>query len=172
MDLSRSQGRNDQILMSLQELKGNPATPANVAAALGNMNDAYVERFGQEQNLVKEGAISGKYEHDVDTYYAEAQRGLASVVEVRDAFYDTAEQVLSTAYSAARVSFVIALGGLFAVVIASVGLVTMVRRRVCKPIVDLTATMSRLAGGGVPHEISGSDRDDAYSTMTGARPAF
>ncbi|HTE99692.1 MAG TPA: HAMP domain-containing methyl-accepting chemotaxis protein [Bradyrhizobium sp.] len=172
MDLSRSQGRNDQILMSLQELKGNPATPANVAAALGKMNDAYVERFGQEQKLVKEGAISGKYEHDVDTYYAESQRGLASVVEVRDAFYDNAEQVLSSAYSAARASFVIALGGLIAVVIASVGLVTMVRRRVCKPIVDLTATMSRLAGGDVSDEISGSDRDDEIGAMAAAVRVF
>ena len=172
MDLSRSQGRNDQILMSLQELKGNPATPANVAAALGKMNDAYVERFGQEQKLVKDGAISGKYEHDVDTYYAESQRGLASVVEVRDAFYDNAEQVLSSAYSAARASFVIALGGLIAVAIASVGLVTMVRRRVCKPIVDLTATMSRLAGGDVSDEISGSDRDDEIGAMAAAVRVF
>ena len=172
MDLSRSQGRNDQILMSLQELKGNPATPANVAAALGKMNDAYVERFGQEQKLVKEGAISGKYEHDVDTYYAESQRGLAAVVEVRDAFYDNAEQILSSAYSAARASFVIALGGLIAVVIASVGLVTMVRRRVCKPIVDLTATMSRLAGGDVSDEISGSDRDDEIGAMAAAVRVF
>src|SRR5205807_4467509 len=40
MDLSRAQGRNDQILMSLQELKGNPATPANVTAALAKMNEA------------------------------------------------------------------------------------------------------------------------------------
>ena len=172
MDLSRSQGRNDQILMSLQELKGNPATPANVAAALGKMNDAYVERFGQEQKLVKEGAISGKYEHDVDTYYAESQRGLAAVVEVRDAFYDNAEQVLSSAYSAARFSFVIALGGLLAVAIASVGLVTMVRRRVCKPIVDLTATMSRLAGGDVSDEVSGSDRDDEIGAMAAAVRVF
>src|SRR5882762_287675 len=172
LDLSRSQGRNDQILSSLQELKGNPATPANVAAALGKMNDAYVERFGQEQKLVKDGAISGKYEHDVDTYYAESQRGLASVVEVRDAFYDNAEQVLSSAYSAARASFVIALGGLIAVVIASVGLVTMVRRRVCKPIVDLTAAMSRLAGGDVSDEISGSDRDDEIGAMAAAVRVF
>ncbi len=172
MDLSRSQGRNDQILMSLQELKGNPATPANVAAALGKMNDAYVERFGQEQKLVKEGAISGKYEHDVDTYYAESQRGLAAVVEVRDAFYDNAEQVLGSAYSVARVSFVIALGGLIAVVIASVGLVTMVRRRVCKPIVDLTATMSRLAGGDVSDEISGIERGDEIGAMAAAVRVF
>ena len=52
--------------MSLQELRGNPATPANVAAALEKMNEAYVKRFGKELKLVKEGAVSGKYEHDVD----------------------------------------------------------------------------------------------------------
>ena len=94
MEISRSQGRNDQILMSLQELRGNPSTPVNVAAALDKMNAGYVDRFGKELKLVKDGAISGKYEHDMDTYYAETQLGLATIITVRDAFYDNAEQVL------------------------------------------------------------------------------
>ena len=76
MDLSRAQGRTDQILMSLQELRGNPATPANVAAALDKMNEAYVDRFGKELKMVKDGAISGKYEHDVDAFFVELQLGL------------------------------------------------------------------------------------------------
>jgi methyl-accepting chemotaxis protein len=172
LDLSRSQGRNDQILSSLQELRGNPATPANVAAALTKMNEVYVERFGQEQKLVKDGALSGKYEHDVDTYFAESQRGLGTIVEVRDAFYDNAEHILSSAYSDARFSFLIALAGLAAVAGASVGLVMMVRRRVCKPIVDLTATMSRLASGDVSDNISGSERDDEIGAMAAAVQVF
>ena len=172
MDLSRSQGRNDQILMSLQELRGNPATPANVAAALGKMNEAYVDRFGKELKLVKDGAISGKYEHDVDTYYAESQLGLAAVVTVRDAFYDNAEQILGGSYSAARTSFVIALAGLIAVIAASCGMILMVRRRVCKPIVDLTATMSRLASGNVSDEISGAERGDEIGAMAAAVRVF
>jgi methyl-accepting chemotaxis protein len=172
MELSRSQGRSDQILSSLQELRGNPATPANIAAALGRMNDAYVERFGQELKMVREGAISGKYEHDIDTYFPESQRGLAAIIEVRDAFYDNAEQILSAGYSAARLSFLIALAGLAAVAAASAGLVMMVRRRVCKPIVGLTATMSRLASGDVAGEISGSDRDDEIGAMAAAVRVF
>ena len=79
--MSRSQGRNDQILMSLQELRGNPATPANIAAALGKMNDAYVDRFGKEMKLAKDGAATGKYEHDVDTYFVESQRGLGAIID-------------------------------------------------------------------------------------------
>jgi len=172
IDLSRSQGRNDQILSSLQELRGNPATPANVAASLAKMNAAYVERFGQEMKMVKEGAISGKYEHDVDTFYAESQIALAAIIEVRDAFYDNAEHILSSAYSDARFSFLIALAGLAAVAGASVGLVMMVRRRVCKPIVDLTATMSRLASGDVSDNISGSERDDEIGAMAAAVQVF
>jgi HAMP domain-containing protein len=172
MDLSRAQGRTDQIVLSLQELRGNPATPANVAAALNRMNDAYVERFGQELKMVREGAVTGKFEHDVDAFFAESQRGLASVVEVRDAFYDNAEHILGSAYAAARFSFLIALGGLAAVVIASFGLVTMVRRRVCKPIVELTATMSRLASGNVAGAISGSERDDEIGAMAAAVQVF
>jgi methyl-accepting chemotaxis protein len=172
MDLSRVQGRTDQVLLSLQELKGNPATPANVAAALGKMNEAYVERFGKELKLVKEGAVSGKYEHDVDTYYAESQLGLGAIIGVRDAFYDNAELILGSAWSAARLSFLIALAGLAAVASASAGLVIMVRRRVCKPIVDLTATMSRLAGGDVSGDILGSDRDDEIGAMAAAVQVF
>jgi methyl-accepting chemotaxis protein len=172
MEISRSQGRADQILMSLQELKGNSATPANVSAALDRMNDAYVGRFGQELKLVKEGAVTGKYEHDLDTFFPESQRGLAAIVEVRDAFYDNAEQLLGSAYSAARISFMIAFAGLFAVASASAGLVMMVRRRVCGPIVDLTAAMSRLAGGDVTGEISGSDRGDEIGAMAAAVRIF
>ena len=74
LELSRVAGHAPtRSCRRLQELRGNPATPANVAAALDRMNEAYVERFGQELKLVKEGAISGKYEHDVDTYFVESQ---------------------------------------------------------------------------------------------------
>ena len=99
MDLSRAQGRNDQILMSLQPLRGNPATPANIAAALDKMNEAYVARFGQELKLAKDGAVSGKYEHDADTFFVESQKGLGAIIGVRDAFYDNAEQILGSAGS-------------------------------------------------------------------------
>ena len=93
MEYSRSQGRADQIQMSLLELRGNPATPANVAAALEKMNDLFVTRFGKELKLVKDGAASGKYEHNVELY-AKSQVALGAVVDVRDAFYDNAEQIL------------------------------------------------------------------------------
>jgi methyl-accepting chemotaxis protein len=172
MELSRAQGRADQILMSLQELRGNPATPANVAAALERMNSAYVERFGKELTLVKEGAISGKFDHDVDTFYVESQLGLNSVIEVRDAFYDNAEQVLGAAYSSARFSFLIAVAGLVAVAAASIALAMMVRRRVCQPIVNLTATMSHLASGDVSAEIPGAERNDEIGAMAAAVQVF
>jgi methyl-accepting chemotaxis protein len=172
LDISRSQGRSDQILMSLQELRGNPATPANVAAALGKMNDDYVERFGKELKLVRDGALSGKYEHDLDAYFVESQRGLAAVIGVREAFYDNAEQLLGSAWSAARFSFLIALAGLIAVAIASAGLVMMVRRRVCKPIVDLTARMSSLASGDLASDIEGAARGDEIGAMASAVQVF
>jgi hypothetical protein len=101
LDLSRSQGRNDQILMSLQELRGNPSTPANIAAGLTKMNESYVESFGKQMKFAKDGAVSGKYEHDVDTFFVESQRDLGSIIAVRDAFYDNAEQILGAAYSSA-----------------------------------------------------------------------
>ncbi len=172
MELSRSQGRADQILMSLQQLRGNPATPANIAAALEKMNEAYVGRFGQELKLAKEGAISGKYEHDADTFFVESQKGLGAVVELRDAFYANAEHILGSAWSSARFSFLIALAGLIAVAGASLALVIMVRRRVCQPIVGLTATMSQLAGGDVSCEIPGVNRNDEIGAMAAAVRVF
>lgn len=172
LDISRSQGRNDQILMSLQDLRNNPATPANIVAALGKMNDAYVDSFGKEMKLAKDGAASGKYEHDVDTFFVESQRGLGSIITVRDAFYDNAEQILGDAYSSARFSFIVALAGLIAVMAASAGMIVMVRRRVCKPIVDLTATMSRLASGDMTDEVSGAGRSDEIGAMAAAVRVF
>jgi methyl-accepting chemotaxis protein len=172
MEYSRSQGRADQIQMSLLELRGNPATPANVAAALDKMNDIFVTRFGKELKLVKDGAASGKYEHNVDFFYAESQVALGAVVDVRNAFYDNAEQILGANYSAARFSFLIALAVLIAVAAASAGLIVMVRRRVCSPIVDLTASMTRLAGGDVSGEIAGAGRGDEIGAMAAAVGVF
>ena len=154
MDLSRAQGRADQILMSLQQLRGNPATPANIAAALEKMNEAYVGRFGQELKLAKDGAISGKYEHDADTFFVESQKGLGCGRRRARCLLRQRRTDPRAAGSSARISFLIALAGLIAVAIASVGLVIMVRRRVCQPIVDLTATMSQLASGDVSGEHS------------------
>ena len=171
-ELYRAQGRADQLLMSLQELKGNAATPPSVTAALAQLDQHFVEGLGQELKLVKEGAVTGKYQHDVDTFYEVSQRGLNAAIGVRDAFYDNAEQVLGQAYSSARFSFIIALAGLLAVAVASAGLVMMVRRRVCEPIVDLTTTMSRLAGGDVTGEISGADRDDEIGAMASTVRVF
>ncbi|TYL87501.1 HAMP domain-containing protein [Bradyrhizobium rifense] len=171
-DMARMQGRNDQIVMSLMELRGNPATPANVAAAIETMNASYVEEFGREMKLVKDGAISGKYEHDVETFYVASQKGLGSIIGVRDAFYDNAEQILSGASAAARTSFTVALAGLLAVLIASAGLIVMVRRRVCAPIVSLTTRMSRLADGEVAEEIPGAARSDEIGAMAAAVQVF
>jgi methyl-accepting chemotaxis protein len=172
IELSRAQGRSDQILMSLLELRGNSATPANIAAALDRLNESYVEILGKELKMIKEGAVSGKYEHDVDAFFEISQRGLNSVVDVRDAFYDNAEQGLAAAWSAARISFLIALVVLAVFAVASIGLVVMVRRRVCRPIVELTGRMSQLAGGDVAAEIPGAERDDEIGAMACAVQVF
>jgi methyl-accepting chemotaxis protein len=171
-DLYRSQGRTDQLVMSLMELRGNPATPADVGAALEKMNAVYVEEFGRELKLVKDGAVGGKYEHDVEAFYTASQHGLGGIITVRDAFYDNAEQILDGAASAARTSFTIALAGLAAVLIASIGLVVMVRRRVCAPIVGLTMRMSRLAEGDVAAAIPGAERSDEVGAMAAAVQVF
>ena len=172
LDLSRSQGRNDQILSTLMGLRGNPTTPANVATALDRMNEIYVGEFGKELKLAKDGANTGKYEHDADTYFAETQRGLGTIIEVRDALYDNAEQGLAARYSAAQLSFLIALVVLGVVAVASTGLVVMIRRRVCQPIVDLTGRMSRLASGDVADAIPGADRADEIGAMAAAVQVF
>jgi methyl-accepting chemotaxis protein len=172
MELNRAQGRTDQILASLEELRGNPTTPSNVATALRQMQAVYIDRFGQELKLVRAGALSGQYEHDVGTFYTESQLGLNAIVGVRDAFYDNAEELLDSAYRGARLSFLVALVVLLAVVALSAGLVVMVRRRICRPIVDITASMSRLAGGDASGEIPASDRRDEIGAMAAAVQVF
>ncbi|WFU60713.1 methyl-accepting chemotaxis protein [Bradyrhizobium brasilense] len=172
LELFHSTGRTEQILSTLQELRNNPATSANVLTALGKMQADYVERFGKALKLAKEGAISGKYEQDVETYYAESQIGLASIITVRDAFYENAEQGLAGAYSSARFSFVVALIGLLAVVAVSAGLIVMVRRRILNPIAALTGRMSRLAAGEVAETIPGAARKDEIGAMAAAVQVF
>ena len=172
IELSRVQGRSDQILASLQSLRGVPSTPSNVAAALEKMNAAYVDRFGKELKMVKDGAAAGRFEHDVDTYYAESQRGLGSIIEVRDALYANAEQVLEEAGSSARFGLILALCGLMILAAADVAVVVMVRRRICRPILDLTASMSRLAHGDLAAQIPSIGRNDEIGAMAAAVEVF
>jgi methyl-accepting chemotaxis protein len=172
LDLARSQGATDQVVASLMEMRGNPATPANVVAALDKMKDAYVDRFGNELKLVKAGAVSGKYEHDVDAFYVESQLGLNSVIGVREALYDNAESLLGASYSGARLSFAIALIVLLAVAGASVTMVVMVRRRIVQPIVAITASMTRLASGDASESTPASDRQDEIGAMAAAVQVF
>ncbi|MHC2437639.1 methyl-accepting chemotaxis protein [Bradyrhizobium sp. USDA 4451] len=172
LELYRSTGRTEQILSTLQELRNNPATPANVMTALGKMQADYVERFGKALKLAKEGAVTGKYELDLDTYYPESQIGLAAIITVREAFYENAEHGLASAYSSARVSFVIALIGLLAVIAVSAGLIVMVRRRILNPIAALTGRMSRLAAGDVAEAIPGAARNDEIGAMAAAVQVF
>lgn len=171
-ELYRMQGRSDQILLALEELRASPATPENVAASLRQMNEAYVQRFGQELKMAKEGAASGKYEHDADTFFVESQRGLNAIIAVRDAFYDHADLILSSAYSAARASFLLTLAIFLAFAVGSAALIAMIRRRICRPIVDLTASMSRIAAGDVGAAISGFTRDDEIGAMAAAVGVF
>ncbi|QOZ25630.1 methyl-accepting chemotaxis protein [Bradyrhizobium sp. CCBAU 51753] len=171
-DLFRSTGKTEQILSTLQDLRNNPATSANVLSALGKMQADYVERFGKALKLGKEGAVSGKYDMDVETYYAESQVGLASIIGVRDAFYENAEQGLAAAYSSARFSFVVASIGLLAVIAVSAGLIVLVRRRILNPIAALTGRMSRLAAGEVAEEIPGAARHDEIGAMAAAVQVF
>ncbi|MBV9564274.1 MAG: HAMP domain-containing protein, partial [Bradyrhizobium sp.] len=171
-DLYRAQGRLDQVVKSLQDLRGNPTIPANVTTALSRMNELFVEKFGRELKLIQEGAASGQYERDVDTFYAISQQGLSAVMDVRDAFYDNAEQVLGASYSSARASFLTALAGFVAFAAASIGLVMLILRRVCRPIVDLTSRMSALVGGEMANEIPGADRDDEIGAMAAAVNVF
>jgi methyl-accepting chemotaxis protein len=172
LDIARSQGAADQIQVALLELRGNPGTPANVTAALDKMQESYVDRLGKVFKSVKAGAVSGKYEHDLDTFFVETQLGLGSVIGVRDAFYDNAEVLLGSAYDGARLSFLIALAVLLAVVGASAAMVVMVRRRIVRPIVDITASMTRLAGGDASEVTRVSDRQDEIGAMAAAVQVF
>jgi methyl-accepting chemotaxis protein len=172
IELGRSQSRADQVLLPIVELRGNPATPANVAKALDQMQNAYVDRFGKELKLAQAGTSSGRYEHDLATFYAESQGALATIIDVRDAFYDNAGELLASAYGRARLSFLAALLGFAAVIAASAGLVMMIRRRICRPIVDITACMSRLAGGDTAGEIPAGDRRDEIGAMAAAVEVF
>lgn len=172
IELARSSGRTEQILSTLQELRNNPTTPSNIISALAMVQADYVERFGKQLRLAAEGSVSGKYQTDLDTFHAESQVGLAAIISVREAFYDNAERHLAAAYSAAHLSFVIALVGLIAVVGASVGFVLIIRRRILHPIAGLTARMSLLATGDVSGEIPGVSRDDEIGAMAVAVRVF
>lgn len=170
--LARFTGRTEQIIATLQELRAETSIPATVMASLAKMQSEYVDRFGKQLKIAEDGAASGQYQTDVDTFHSAAQNAYEAIVSLRDAFYENAEKGLADDYFSARLSFAVALAGLLTVVAGSTALLVLVRRRILIPIATLTGRMSRLAAGEVAEEIAGAARRDEIGAMAAAVQVF
>ena len=173
MELSRAQGRADQILMSLQQLRGNAATPANVGRGAREDERGLCRalRSGIEagQGRRRQRQIRARREYllrGVAKGSRLGHRGARCLLRQRRTDPRTSRRCRTHKLpDRARRTHI-------AVAIASVGLVIMVRRRVCQPIVELTATMSQLASGDVSGAIPGADRSDEIGAMAAAVGVF
>ena len=143
-----------------REIERFPFVPAD---------EARLEQLRTTENAAD---IAATLDANIQRRTQEPEFGLASIVTVRDAFYENAEQGLAAAYSSARFSFVVALVGLLAVIAGSAGLIVMVRRRILNPIAALTGRMSRLAAGEVAEAIPGAARNDEIGAMAAAVQVF
>jgi methyl-accepting chemotaxis protein len=170
--LDRMQGRVDQVWSELAVLIGKPDLSANVAKALDTTKAVYIGAFGDELKLAHQGAVTGKYQHDIATFYDESQKGLSAIMGLREAFYDSGSAFLDTASADARLGFLIALGGLLAFLIVCLSMIAMVRLRICKPIVTMTAVMTDVSLGNFSVAIPGAGRGDEIGGMARAVQLF
>lgn len=172
LNVARAQARADLMLGSILELRADPNTAPNVKAAIERMNSVYVERLGGVLKALRESAETGKFTMDVDTYYTVAQEGLISIIGVREALYENAEQELAASRAQAATSFQLALAGLLIALIAGGGITWFALTRISGPIGGLTARMKGLAQGDIEHQIPYVARNDEIGAMAQALLVF
>jgi methyl-accepting chemotaxis protein len=172
LNIARAQAQADLMLGSLLELRADPSTAPNVKAAIEKMNTLYVERLGGVLKALRDSAETGKFTMDVDSYYKVAQEGLISIIHVREAFYENAEQELADSRAQAATSFQLALAGLLLALMAGAGITWFALTRVSGPLSGLTGRMKALANGDIEQAIPYVARNDEIGAMAQALLVF
>jgi methyl-accepting chemotaxis protein len=153
-------------------LRTADTTPVKAREALEQVKSLYVERFIPVMERVLADALAGRSSIDAVAYYAESQKGLNSILLVRDAFYAAAQDILDQNFGSAQAGFMMA-SACLALILAIAGiLVLVVQRGVSRPLVDLTTRMSALAAGDSGSDIPHAERRDEIGAMAKALLVF
>ncbi|CAI9404459.1 hypothetical protein ANOBCDAF_04623 [Pleomorphomonas sp. T1.2MG-36] len=172
VDLALLRGPTDQIWASLAALDGLEDTPASFKAALTETKSGYVDYFAGIRAEVEPGFADGKFPYDGAGYRGRTVAMWEKVIALRDAAFDVAADALAASIATNRSNLWVSLGSLLAALVGSAAVLWVVRRRVIRPLSDMTGAIGRIAQGDLDTAIPGIGGRDEMGAMAASVEVF
>jgi len=156
----------------LSPLIEQETTPKNLKDAVLAVKSIYIEQFGDLNQKVLEGAITGQYPLAGEDYRQKTVPTWIKVIALRDAAFAEADASIGAKLSDARQRLYLAITIIVGSLSISIGISILVYCRVSRPIRQMTDSMSRIAAGDVEETIPGVGRADEIGGMAAAVEVF
>jgi methyl-accepting chemotaxis protein len=170
----KDSGGSDAAWKALELAAGGMQLPAALSTAMAENKAEYFEpKFLAQRDRAVDDLVEGRKPEWTPTDYVKVAVGrLAAAVTVAEAALDAAKKHAAEQHTAAMESLVVQLVLLFAAVTSTFGAMTMVTRRVIKPLHAIRDGMLKVASGDLSVEALYIARHDEIGALAGALETF
>ena len=170
----KDSGGSDAAWKALELAAGGMQLPAALSTAMAENKAEYFEpKFLAQRDRAVDDLVEGRKPEWTPTDYVKVAVGrLAAAVKVAEAALDAAKDHAAEQHTAAMESLVVQLVLLFAAVTLTFGAMTMVTRRVIKPLHAIRDGMLKVASGDLSVEALYVARHDEIGALAGALETF
>ena len=162
------QGQIDQIWSRLAAVRDLATTPANLRDGIGKVQEGFIDNFGNTKKELSAHYSTGNFPYDGSAFRDKTFPLYASILALRDAFYDAAAANVTDAYNKAVLGAVMSVAAVLAALAIVIAVLILVNRRVSKPLTELTDVIGRIADGTRDLEINYRERADEMGTLAKA----
>ncbi|MBS1183854.1 MAG: methyl-accepting chemotaxis sensory transducer [Proteobacteria bacterium] len=172
VDIALLKGPTDQVWSTLSALGSLDDTPAAFKAALNETKSGYVDYFAGVLAEVEPGFAEGKFPYDGAGYRNRTVAMWDKVIALRDAAYDAAADALAASIAATRSGLWVSLASLLTALVGSAVVLWVVRKRVIRPLTNMTGAIGRIAEGDLETAIPGIGGRDEIGAMAASVQVF
>ena len=162
------QGQIDQIWNRLAAVRDLTTTPANLRDGISKVQEGFIDNYGATKKELSAHYSTGNFPYDGSAYRDRTFPLYATILALRDAFYDAAATQAADAYNKAVFGAIMSVAGVLAAVAIVIAVLILVNRRVTKPLTELTDVIGRIADGTRDLEINYRARSDEMGTLAKA----
>ncbi|WP_164608061.1 methyl-accepting chemotaxis protein [Rhodopseudomonas sp. BR0M22] len=171
-DIEQSSALTGEIRHAWGRLQATASQYSEMPALQAAVKAAEPEFFGKADSFIAELTAKGLSGTDYGVSFQEVLRRLVepakAVMPIRDVALAQATQVAAHERDAALIRLGVVCAGLVLVLALVIGVVIVFDRRVVRPLVTMTAVISRLADGDRAVEIPGRNRSDEIGEIAAA----
>jgi methyl-accepting chemotaxis protein len=167
------QGQVDQAWKAIASDVRPSAIPAPLREAVGQAKQAYFVELAELRKAILEALLAGKPAPvSGEDWVKRSNPGLESLIHVANVAFDLAETHAVEQAAAALRACAVQIGVTLVFLAFGVFTTLFVRRRIARPMADITEAMRAVAAGDLEHEIGFARRSDEIGELAHALGVF